>query len=192
MSGRHPPSRHHTLGAQGTDNGRDEDGYSITPYGEQWLAAADESALFPAEPGRFAKMLADAGVRFGPGFVERSQEAVKAYHAHTFLACCAMCGAAAESIVLALAVGKTQDEERVLDMYLSASGRRRVEDSLLGSQPAAVRDEFHRYTTLLKYWRDNSAHGRAVRISEPEAYSSLALLLRFALWAESRWAELTT
>jgi hypothetical protein len=44
---------------------------------------------------------------------------------------------------------------------------------------------------LLKYWRDSSAHGRAVQISEPEAYQSLALLLRFTLWADSRWEELT-
>lgn len=45
---------------------------------------------------------------------------------------------------------------------------------------------------LLKYWRDSSAHGKAVRIQEPEAYQSLALLLRFALFARDRWDTLTS
>jgi hypothetical protein len=79
-----------------------------------------------------------------------------------------MCGAAAESIILALAVAKNGDEGAVLKMYSTAMGRSRVENVILGTQPQAVRDEFHRYTTLLKHWRDDSAHGRAVRITEAE------------------------
>jgi hypothetical protein len=51
--------------------------------------------------------------------------------------------------------------------------------------------EYHRYVDLLKYWRDSSAHGRAVRISELEAWTSLLLLLRFARWADERWEGLT-
>lgn len=178
-------------GVQITDDGSGGNGYSVTPYGEAWLRRASEADLVPLEPSRFAQMLATAGKKFGSGFVERSQEAVRAYQAHAFLACCAMCGAAAESIILALAIEKIGDEKKVLDIYVSASGRGRVENLLLGKQPKVVQEEFHRYTTLLKYWRDSAAHGKAVSITEPEAFSSLALLLRFARFAADRWGELT-
>jgi hypothetical protein len=166
-------------------------GFSVTPYGEEWLSAADEVDLVPTQPGRFAKMLAQAGRKFGPGFVERAEQSVASYNGQAFMACCAMCGAASESIILALAIAKKGSEEPILRMYAGATGRSRVEEYLLGSQTDFVREEFGRYTGLLKHWRDDSAHGRAVRISEPEAYSALVLLLRFALWAEGRWAELT-
>ncbi len=177
---------------QATDDGGSGQGYSVTPYGEAWIREASTVDLLPTQPGRFAKMLADAGKRFGAGFVERSQESVKAYHANAFLACCAMCGAAVESIILALAIAKKGDEKKILDMYSGAAGRGRVEAYLLGGQALPTREEFQRYTTLLKYWRDSSAHGRAVKISEPEAYQSLALLLRFTLFAKDRWDDLTT
>jgi hypothetical protein len=176
---------------QATADGASGNGYSVTPFGEKWLREADGGDYAPVEPGRFAKMLADNGQRFGPGFAERAQEAVRAYNTHAFLAACAMCGAAAESIILALAVGKTGDEKKVLDQYVSGGGRGRVEKIILGGQPELVQDEFHRYITLLKYWRDSAAHGRAVAITETEAYSSLSLLLRFAIFASDRWDQLT-
>jgi hypothetical protein len=175
---------------QATDAGGSGHGYSLTPFGETWIRQASEADYVPTQPSRFAQMLTAAGTHFGPGLVERSEQAVAAYNAHAFLACCAMCGAAAESVVLALAIAKEGGERQVLDAYVTASGRGRIEKRLLGNQPTPVQEEFHRYTTLLKYWRDNSAHGRAVRISEPEAYQSLALLLRFARWAEDRWEDL--
>jgi len=136
-------------------------------------------------------MFGEAGLRFGPGFVERAQEAVAAYNAVAYMACCAMCGAAAESIILALAVEKKGAEKPILDMYATAQGRGRVESFLLAGQSEPVRQEVQRYTMLLKYWRDSSAHGKAARIQEPEAYQSLALLLRFTLFARDRWDELT-
>src|SRR6266850_8252851 len=40
-------------GAQVTDDGSGGNGYSVTPYGEDWLRGAEESELFPTEPGRF-------------------------------------------------------------------------------------------------------------------------------------------
>src|SRR5690349_7437264 len=101
-------------------------------------------------------MFAEAGQRFGTGFVERAQEAVAAYNSLAYMACCAMCGAAAESVTLSLAVQKKGSEGPVLDMYAGALGRSRVETFLLGQQPELVRDEFMRYTVLLKYWRDSS------------------------------------
>src|SRR5260370_27436419 len=43
-----------------------------------------------------------------------------------YLACCAMCGAAAESVLLAIAICKTEDEAKVLDAYGQRDGRRKV------------------------------------------------------------------
>jgi hypothetical protein len=166
-------------------------GYSITPYGERWIREADEVDLVPMQPGRFAEILARGGERFGSGFVERAEEAVGSYNGHAFLACCAMCGAAAESILLALAIAKKGDDAYVLNLYAGRSGRSQVEKYLLSQQPAHVREEFDRYMGLLKHWRDDSAHGRAVKITEAEAYSSLALLLRFSIFAQNRWEDLT-
>jgi hypothetical protein len=142
-----------------------------------------DADYIPIEPNRFAQMLADRGAPFGDGFVERSQEAVRAHNAHAYLACCAMCGAAAESLILALAIAKEGNEGHVLRDYASAGGRGRIEKALLRGQPASVEGEFRRYTDLLKYWRDSASHGRAVHMTEAEAFSALILLLRFTIFA---------
>lgn len=178
-------------GLQVTEDGASGSRYSVTSYGEGWLLSATEQDYLPLEPGRFARLLMEAGARFGAGFIERSQQAVAAYNAHAFLAACAMCGAAAESVTLALAIAKKGSEKAILDMYAGATGRSRVESFLLGAQAAPVQEEFRRYTDLLKYWRDHSPHGRAVNITEPEAYQALGQLLRFALFARDRFANLT-
>ncbi len=44
---------------------------------------------------------------------------------------------------------------------------------------------------LLKYWRDEAAHGKASNIKEEEAFTSLGLLLRFAMFMDNNWNELT-
>lgn len=178
-------------GRQATTDGSGGNGYSVTPFGEIWLREALQADYVPIEPGRFAQMLEETGKRFGSGFVEQSQEAVRAYSAHLFLACCTMCGAAAESIILTLAVQKAGEKKKVLDQYLSGGGRERVEKLILGRRPTRVHEEFNRYTTLLKYWRAGVPYGHAVSITESEAHSALALLLRFARFASDRWDELT-
>jgi hypothetical protein len=53
-----------------------------------------------------------------------------------------------------------------------------------------LRDEYAGYMSLLKYWRDQAAHGKLSGIKDNEAYTSLALLLRFALFVNENWAEL--
>ena len=92
------------LGAQSTDEGAAGNGFSVTPFGRKWLEEADKDTFVPSEPERFGQLLAPFRDRFGPGFNERAQQAVRCYGAHAYLACCAMCGAAAESILLALAI----------------------------------------------------------------------------------------
>jgi hypothetical protein len=176
---------------QATPDGASGNGYSITPFGRQWLAESDHDDFIPTEPERFAQMFAPYQERFRPSFQERAQEAIRCYGAHAYLACCTMCGAAAESILLATAIAK-EDEAAVLSQYNSSGGRRRVESIIIGKVRQELRDEYMGYMTLLKYWRDQAAHGRASGIKDNEAYTSLALLLRFAIFVNEYWAELTT
>jgi hypothetical protein len=67
-------------------------------------------------------MLAPYQQRFGPSFQERAQEVIRCYGAHAYLACCTMCGAAAEPIFLATAIAK-ENEDTVLRQYSALGGR---------------------------------------------------------------------
>jgi hypothetical protein len=168
-------------------------GFSLTPFGKQWLEeAGGKYDYIPTEPGRFSQMLEAFAPRFGEGFRERSQEAIRCYGGHAHLACCAMCGAASESVVLALAIAKLSDAAKVESMYLASGGRGRIEKLLLGSKPEQLRTRFQSYLGLLKYWRDNTAHGMPSGIDDNEAYTSLLLLLQFAHFADDRWTELVS
>ena len=120
-----------------------------------------------------------------------AQEAVKCYIAQAHMACCAMCGAAAESILLSAAIAKSGDEEAVLKEYQTAAGRGRVEKRLLGNVKADTRRRFETLTDLLNYWRDTSSHGRTVARSDLESFDALSRLLRFSLFVDERWDELT-
>lgn len=176
---------------QATDDGSAGFGFSVTPFGQQWVREAGHETFVPTEPGRFAEILRPYGDRFGPGFYERSQEAIRCYGAHAYLACCAMCGAAAESILLAATVAKVGDEAAVLREYQTAQGRGRVQARLVGQASEVVKREFAAFMMLLKYWRDIAAHGTASNIAENEAFTSLALLLRFAMFVNDNWGTLT-
>lgn len=178
---------------QSTDDGHAGNGYSITPSGKRWIEETGKKYDYvPIEPGRISNMLAGHAPKYGDVFLERSQEAIRCYSAHAYLACCAMCGAAAESILLALAIAKKNDVAAVEKEYLGSGGRGRVEKMLLDSKPAYLVTEFRGFMSLLKYWRDSSAHGLASGIKESEAFTSLAVLLRFAQFGSDRWTDLTT
>ncbi len=176
---------------QVTDDGSGGNGYSLTPAGQKWLQQAGQYDYVPTEPGRFAQLLDNLAPRFGPGFRERSQEALRCYNALAYLACCAMCGAAAESIILALAIAKDGDEAKILKTYEAVGGRGRIESLIIGKKDKPIKNEFQSSSNLLKYWRDIAAHGKQAGITENEAFTSLALLLRFAQFANERWTDLT-
>jgi hypothetical protein len=178
-------------GAQATDDGNAGNGYSITPFGRSWLQEKDKDYFVPTEPERFAKMLSPYKERYGGSFHQRAQEAIRCYGAHAYLACCAMCGAAAESILITTAIAKS-DEARVLKEYFSSGGRRRVENILLGKARDQLREEYKGFTALIKYWRDAAAHGAQSNISDNEAYTAMASLLRFAFFVNDNWQELTS
>ena len=176
-------------GAQATDDGSAGNGYSITPFGQSWLQEEDKDDFVPTEPERFGRMISPYKDKYGAAFHQRAQEAIRCYGAHAHLACCAMCGAAAESILIATAKGKS-DETRVLREYFSSGGRRKVENIVLGGAKDRLREEYKGFTALIKYWRDAAAHGSASNISDNEAYTALASLLRFALFVNDNWEEL--
>jgi hypothetical protein len=166
-------------------------GFLLTPYGQEWLSQISGYEAIPSEYGRFSTLLAAYSPRFGAGYHVRSQETVRCYRAHTYLACCVMCGAAAESVLLALAIAKTGDETRVLNDYRTNTGRSKIERLLLSHANSYVQQELPNFTNLLKYWRDAAAHGANTSINEGEAFTSLILLLRFAQFADDQWQDLT-
>jgi len=102
-----------------------------------------------------------------------------------------MCGAAAESILLATAIAKIGNEEDMLRTYATVNGRTRIENLVIGQASEHLKREFRGLTELLKYWRDEAAHGRASVISDNEAYTSLAMLLRYAMFIHQKWGEFT-
>lgn len=167
-------------------------GYSLTLFGKKWITEADFDEFVPTEPERFGQVLSNFATLFGFGFQQRGQEAIRCYGAHAYLSCCAMCGAAAESILLATAIKKTGDEAAVLRTYRAAHGRVQIEKELLHNTVGHIRNSFPAYTNLINYWRDESAHGTASEITDNEAYTSLALLSRFALLIKENWPVLTS
>ena len=170
----------------------DGGGYSITSFGEDWLRQSrDGLEYIPLEPGRLAELLTKYATRFGAGFHQRAQDAVRCHQAHAYLGCCAMCGAGAESIFLALAIAKSGDKEQTLKTYLAKNGRSRIEATLTSQQQAHIQNGFKAFTGLLKYWRNLTAHGQQSEIEEVEAFTSVLLLLRFAQFATDHWDDLT-
>ena len=176
--------------AQATPDGASGNGYSITPFGRKWLAEATSDDFVPTEPGRFAELIEPYREKFGEGFYQRAQEAINCYGAHSYLACCAMCGAAAESILLTIAIAKSNNEKDTLKKYYSAGGRQKIENLLIGQAPQKIKDEFKGYNSLLSYWRDESAHGKASTITETQAFTATAMLLRLAIFIDETWEKI--
>jgi hypothetical protein len=179
-----------TWNVQATNDGSAGFGFTITPFGRTWLNEAEHDTFVPTEPERFGQLLERYRVRCGNGFHQRAQEAIRCYGAHAYLACCVMCGAASESIVLALATQKLGESEAVAT-YTSANGRSRLESRLIGQVNDRLKNDFQALSILLKYWRDDSAHGQETVIADNEAYTSIAMLLRFAAFIDDNWTAFT-
>lgn len=165
--------------------------YALTNYGLQWLQQTNLSEAVPMEYGRFSQLLARHNTLFGEAYRVRAQESVRCYEAHTYFACCAMCGAAAESILLALAF-KRMGEQEALHEYQRSGGRHRIRNRLVSQQKNEIQARFDSYLELLNYWRDESAHGISRNIGEEESFTSLLLLLRFAQLGNNEWEGITT
>ncbi len=177
-----------TGGAQSTEDGNAGNGYSITPFGKGWLKSDDKNSYVPTEPERFAQLLNAHVQRFGLGFHQRAQEALRCYGAHAYLASCVMSGAAAESILLATA-SKKAGESEALQKYQARDGRRSIVN-LLTKGDNNLKNEVENQLSLLKYWRDSTAHGIASKISADEAFVALDMLLRCAHFFDDNWDNL--
>ena len=150
------------------------------------------SAVIIMQPGALSRALTVFRKQFGDGFDQRAQEALRCREADAWLATCAMCGAAAESILLALAVAKTRDEDAVYKEYRAASGRKKTIDGLVGQKLEKLQQPFRSLMGILSYWRDDAAHGMDSPISAPEAEEALRQLLMLAQFASKNWRELTS
>jgi hypothetical protein len=175
------------LGGQGSADGS---GYTITAQGRLWIEKQAAEILIGG-PDRISQQFEKFAPQFGSAFLQRATEAAHCHAFGTFLACCAMCGAAAESILLAVAIARNGDEAATLGSYRAANGRRRIIDAVVGQAKPAIAEPFRNAAGLLSYWRDDAAHGLASTISEIEAHEALGRLIRFAQFATDNWDELT-
>ncbi|MEA5488051.1 MULTISPECIES: hypothetical protein [Pseudanabaena] len=165
--------------------------FLLTSFGKEWISKYDINECIPSEHGRFSKLLSNRDRVFGQGYQSRSQEALSCYRSQNYFACCVMCGATYESVLLALAIKKSGNEQDILNKYNSSRGRNLIENFLIGQLNQFIQADFRKYSELLKYWRDDAAHGASVNIGEEEAFTSLILLLRFIQYADKHFSVLT-
>lgn len=166
------------------------DGFSLTSFGREWVRDAAKRPT--SGPSRFAELLLAFGPKFGSGFEQRAAEAVRCYRTGAHLAACVMAGAAAESVMLALAIMKSGDEDVVLRDYRSASGSKKITDLVVKGLPGGLAEQVrHGSGAIAAFWRNEAAHGTYSHISEIEAHASLSQLLRFCQVAVDNWGTLT-
>jgi hypothetical protein len=173
------------------DQAVDDGGYSITQTGQALLGALDDSDLLLLQPGSLAATFSGFQARFGSGFNQRAQEAVRCRNAEAWLACCSMAGAAAEAVLLAAAIAKTGDEQDVLDRYGSAGGRSKVVNVLVGQASQPVQNTLKAFTGIIAIFRDEAAHGKASELSNANADEALRQLLHMCQWVNKEWQALT-
>jgi hypothetical protein len=166
------------------------DGFSVTAFGRLWLASAAERP--PADAGRMMEILQPFSYKFGEGFLQRAAEASKCYGTCNYLASCSMAGAAAESILLAVAIAQTGNEGEVLSHYRSRSGRKELTKIVLRGRSPALAEKFLGLSGLVHYWRDETSHGMHTTVGETQAFLSLSQLIRFAQFASDNWPALTS
>jgi hypothetical protein len=103
-----------------------------------------------------------------------------------------MTGAAAESVLLALAIAKTGDEAHVLRTYRQSNGRQRVLNLIVGQVPQPRRDTLTIFSNIISMWRDEAAHGQVTLLGTANADEALRQLLHMCQWVEREWVTLTT
>jgi hypothetical protein len=135
--------------------------WSITEFGFQWLADASKRSYL--DMSRLSEIFASFTSRFGPGFAQRAVEAVRTYRTGNYLSACAMVGAAAESVLLAVAIAKKSNEAEVLKMYQNSGGRSRVTAYVTGKSTPSVAPEMKNVQGGLKLSGDATPHTASTR-----------------------------
>lgn len=164
--------------------------YTITDFGRKWLA--NTSSRPATDPNRMSEIFESFRLTFGEGYAQRATEAVRTYQTANYLAACVMAGAAAESLLLAVAIGKIGSEKKVLAEYNTSGGRTRVIQKVVGNVTVSISSRFQASLQVILYWRDDAGHGSVTTISEIEAHSSLTQLLRLSQFCADHWTQLTT
>jgi hypothetical protein len=168
------------------------EGYSITEIGFKWFASdeIDRSVQSTHMIGRLLDQYSD---QFGKAYQKKSQEAVKNYQARTFISCCSMCGAAAEAIVLALAIEKSQDREQTRAEYYTGHGRSRIINKVFGGLTDGAKAQYRAGIDLVNAYRDECSHGDDTDIDKDSdtARTMLDTLMRFARLCHQHWDNLT-
>jgi len=168
------------------------DGYSLTAWGREWVRkAASERTTMPSAPGRLTEVLHQFKVLFGEGYAQRAAEAVSDWRTGNYLSACTMAGAAAESILIAAAISKSEDEAKVLSEYRTSRGRTNVIKLVTAGTATGLGERFTNALGILAYWRDDAGHGTASTIGEIEAHEAISRLLRLAQFTSDNWAALT-
>jgi hypothetical protein len=169
----------------------EEGGYSLTAAGRAALENLDAATILIAQPGSLAATFNGYRGRFGDGFHQRAMEAIRCRNAEAWLACCAMVGAAAESVLLAIAISKEGDEEQVLRAYRGVRGRQAVLNIIVGQADAQRRNTLTTFASIVSLWRDDAAHGQASPIDTSNADEALRQLLHMCQWVAREWDNLT-
>jgi hypothetical protein len=164
------------------DQAVEEGGYSLTVAGRAALANLDNTIILIAQPGSLAGTFNGYRQLFGDGFHQRAMEAIRCRNAEAWLACCAMVGAAAESVLLAIAITKEGDAERVLRVYRGNRGRQAVLNMIVGQADAQRRNTLTTFAGIVSLWRDDAAHGQASLIDTSNADEALRQLLHMCQW----------
>jgi hypothetical protein len=172
------------------DQAVDEGGYSLTEAGRKVLQYIDEKSLVILQAGSLAETFKSYQARFGDGFYQRSMEAIRCRNAEAWLACCAMAGAAAESVLLALAIAKEKDEDAVVRAYSQAGGRQKVLNMVVGQAKPHHRNMVTTFAGIISLWRDEAAHGKASFLGTANADEALRQLLHMCQWVDKEWDEL--
>lgn len=166
-------------------------GFSLTPYGKNLIGTYDGNHVLPGAYSRFLNMLTPFQELFGNSYFQRAKEATRCYQAQLYLSCCAMSGAASESIVLSLGI-RCFGEAATLKIYYGSQGRKKLIDKILINKPSYVKTKFEGLMELLLYWRDESAHGKISHIDSDEAYIALSKLYRLSRFVEENIECLTS
>lgn len=167
------------------------EGYSITEYGIEWINNYKTTDLLPVSTNKFNQIFEKYLDLYGISYFLRAKEAVSCYLSGNYLACCVMCGAATESIMLSAAF-KKEDEEKIIKIYKSSGGRRKIENLVFGQVKSYIQEQSRKYIELLNYWRDETSHGHNSDIDNNEAFVSMLALIRFSEFMQDHWDEITS
>lgn len=167
-------------------------GFSFTAHGREWLLDPSTEFLLYSV-AKLGRIFSEHQALYGEGFYERSHEALRCFSAKAYFGCAAMCGAAAESILLKLAIAKLGDEKKALQIYHGKQGRKELKDKILelGSKPAGIKNEVETGFTILAYWRDDAAHGSALKLDSTTANVAIQMLCLFSIACKKHWNALT-